>query len=505
MQINVSFDSSVTNAPTGFVAAVNYVVNYYDTLFTNNVTINLNVGYGEVAGQTLASGALGESVSPTYVAESYSSVVSALQAQAAPGASALPSTSPVPGALYMTPAEAQALGLSNAVATGYVGFSSSASFDFTANTTPTSSQYYFIGVAEHEISEIMGRVSLINDQPTYYDPMDLFRFSAPGVRSIAAGGSGSTAYFSVDNGATNLGTWNNNPSNGDLGDWYPSGPAAGGHDAFNDFSSPGVINAVSANDITLMEALGWTTQATQPSTSIMVTANAASALQGGAALTLLSGAPTITDSASTTLASATIKIANGSGSTVAGDALSINGVQNGSVGNGITASWNASTGTLTLTGSASIAVYEALLAAVSYQDTGTDFSTGAHPVRTITWTVNDGTNSFNTTSQVTIDRAPVASTTASSDVAGSTVSATAAAGVLAHATDPDGDKSDRHRGERCQQRRRHRGQLARRRLRSPDAQRRWLIFLCGRQLGRDRRGADRQPSAGHLQLHGERR
>ena len=51
---------------------------------------------------------------------------------------------------------------------------------------------------------------------------------------------------------------------------------------------------------------------------------------------------------------------------------SINGVQNGSVGNGVTASWNAATSTLTLTGSASIAVYDALLSAVTYQDTGTD-------------------------------------------------------------------------------------------------------------------------------------
>ena len=115
---------------------------------------------------------------------------------------------------------------------------------------------------------------------------------------------------------------------------------------------PGVINVVSANDITLMEALGWTTQTTQPSGSIVVTANAAAALQGGAPVTLLSSAPSITDSASTTLASATIKIANGSGSAVAGDALYINGVQNGSVGNGVTASWNATTGTLTLTGNA---------------------------------------------------------------------------------------------------------------------------------------------------------
>ena len=305
-------------------------------------------------------------------------------------------------------AEAQALGLTSAVSTSYVGFSSSAPFSYTANATPASNLYYFIGVVEHEFSEVLGRTSMVNGQPSYYDPMDLYRYSAPGVRDTAAGGSGSTAYFSINNGVTNLGTWNNNPSNGDLGDWYPSGPAAGGYDAFNDYSNPGVINVLSANDITLMEALGWTTQATQPSGSVVVTANATAALQGGAAVTLLSSAPAITDSASTTLASATIKIANGSGAAVAGDALFINGVQNGSVGNGVTASWNATTGTLTLTGNATIAVYETLLSEASYQDTGTDSSSGSHPVRTVTWSASDGTNSFNTTSQVAIDRPPTA-------------------------------------------------------------------------------------------------
>ena len=295
MQINVSFDSSVANAPAGFVAAVNYVVNYYDTLFTNNVTVNINVGYGEIAGQTMAAGALG-ATSVSYAGESYTSVVNALQAdrllaEGAPGATALPATSPLSGSLFMPQAEAQALGLTTAVSTSYVGFSSSLPFSYTPNATPASNQYYFVGVVEHEFSEALGRVSLISDQPSYYSPMDLDRYSAPGVRGVTAGGSGSTAYFSVDNGVTNLGTWNNNPSNGDLGDWYPSGPAAAGNDAFNDYTNPGAINLVSANDITLMQALGWTTQTTQPSGSVGVTANATAAVQGGAAITLLTGAP----------------------------------------------------------------------------------------------------------------------------------------------------------------------------------------------------------------------
>lgn len=260
MQINVSYDQNPNTLPTGFVNAVNYVVNYLDTTFVANVTITLHVGYGEVAGTALSSGTLGESYVDNYVSASYSSVRNALLAQGAPGASTLPATSPLQGTLYMSPAEAQALGVGSAASANYyVGFNSTPGvFSYTPNATPASNQYYFVGVLEHEITEDLGRVSLINYQPHYYDTMDLFRYASPGLRSTSPGGTGSTAYFSINNGGTNLGSWNNDPNNGDFGDWYPSGPA-GSADAFNDYTNPGVITTASPNDITLMQALGWST------------------------------------------------------------------------------------------------------------------------------------------------------------------------------------------------------------------------------------------------------
>src|ERR1019366_10588146 len=120
MQINVTWDQSVSGLPTGFVSAVNYVVNYFDTLFTNNATINIDVGYGEVGGSALGSGALGSSIS-SYVGANYNSLRSALLAQNAPGSSTLPSTSPLAGSPFVTQAEAQALGLApnNGTLAGY--------------------------------------------------------------------------------------------------------------------------------------------------------------------------------------------------------------------------------------------------------------------------------------------------------------------------------------------------------------------------------------------------
>ena len=121
MQIDATFDSSVlsSSAATEIENAVDYVVNLYDSLFSNPITINIDVGWGEVDGQTLESDALGESISNTSN-YSYSQVVNALTSTAdASGDSAqltavstLSSDSPpTSGSFVIADAEAQALGL----------------------------------------------------------------------------------------------------------------------------------------------------------------------------------------------------------------------------------------------------------------------------------------------------------------------------------------------------------------------------------------------------------
>jgi hypothetical protein len=89
MQINVIYDPSVANAPAGFTTAVTDAVNYLDKLFTNPISITIDVGYGEVDGFQLGSNALGESYYAVSEPETYSAVVSALKAENAPGASTL--------------------------------------------------------------------------------------------------------------------------------------------------------------------------------------------------------------------------------------------------------------------------------------------------------------------------------------------------------------------------------------------------------------------------------
>src|SRR5438874_5511277 len=108
---NITYDSSVNSAPAGFTAAVSYVANYYSSMFSDPITINLDIGWGEIAGQSLG-GALGES--ETYLdGFSYSQLRSALQSDAKTGDdttafASLPASNPTGGNLFVSTAEARA-------------------------------------------------------------------------------------------------------------------------------------------------------------------------------------------------------------------------------------------------------------------------------------------------------------------------------------------------------------------------------------------------------------
>ena len=284
MQIVISFDNSVAGAPAGFKAAVNAVAQYYDTLFTNPISVSIDVGYGEVQGTALSRGSLGES-DFSYFNFSYRQTAAALQAAGAAGSSTLPVSSPISGSLDVATPEAKALGLANGFdlqgPDGYVGFSSSSTFfyDPTQSRTPSRGTYDFMGTVEHEFSEVLGRSSYLTNSGNY-GVLDLYRFSANGVRQI---GTGNPSYFSIDNGATDLNNFNNNAldNGGDLGDWSPNTPLA---DSYNDESSPGVVNGVSNADKMVMAALGYSEAAgVTPANAVptMTAAAAVSAVNSG--------------------------------------------------------------------------------------------------------------------------------------------------------------------------------------------------------------------------------
>lgn len=161
--ININWDASCANAPAGFQAGVESVVSYFESHFSNPITITIDVGYGEVAGQSLGIGALAESET-VLTSVSYSALEAALVTNAnaigdTAAAAAISTTSPVSGNWWLSTAEAQALGLSNVGGgpDGYVGFSSSVPFCYNDSNGVPLGQYDFFGAVAHEISEVMGR------------------------------------------------------------------------------------------------------------------------------------------------------------------------------------------------------------------------------------------------------------------------------------------------------------------------------------------------------------
>jgi hypothetical protein len=250
--ININWDSSVSSAPAAFKTVVNEVVQYYESLFNNPITVNIDVGYGEVNGSSLSSGALGESLYYEN-AYTYSQVYNALQANHTPGANTLSSTDPTGGGwFFLTTSEAKAIGLaSGSSVDGFIGFDGAANaFDYNNSDGVAAGEYDIFGTIAHEISEVMGRMI---PGGGYYSPLDLFDYAASGVRDL----SGTPpAYFSLNGGVTNLANFNTNAS-GDYGDWAGSV----GADAYLAFANSGVVLPVSNTDIAVMTALGWSLQA----------------------------------------------------------------------------------------------------------------------------------------------------------------------------------------------------------------------------------------------------
>jgi hypothetical protein len=266
LTFNVTYSSATQALPqfnqTGFniQTAVNYVTNEYSGLFSDNITLNFTVD--------VMTGGLGMSSTPLQ-SSSYAQIKTALtndskSADDASFVASLPVASPTANNWWMAFAEAKALGLRGATdvaSDGTYQFNDTVLYTFDPGNRQVAGEFDFIGVTEHEFSELMGRIpglgASIGGSPANL-PFDLARFTGNNVRSFANPGSG--VYFSVNNGATDLRDYNS--GGGDAQDW--SGLTA--TDPFNASTATNQGHVLSSVDIRAMDILGFDLAAPEPPT-----------------------------------------------------------------------------------------------------------------------------------------------------------------------------------------------------------------------------------------------
>jgi hypothetical protein len=263
--INSTFDPTVTAlgpaVSAQWISAWNFAAGQFQAQYSDPITINITLKAGGGLG--------GSSTNLQFIGgtNGYGAMKAALLADASTANDAtananLPAVDPTGGArLFIASfANAKALGLraANDPATdGVVTLGSGNTFTFDPNNRAVAGAYDFIGVAEHEISEVMGRLGILGQTlgtgRNLDDPIDLFGYSTPGVLNLNQNQQG--VYFSIDGGVTSLRVFNNHSNGGDDKDWASNQvPAA---DSFNAFGTLGAKEDMSPVDQQLMDVIGY--------------------------------------------------------------------------------------------------------------------------------------------------------------------------------------------------------------------------------------------------------
>jgi hypothetical protein len=259
MIIEADFDSSTSAAPPGFFTAVNAAVAFWERELINPITVTIQFSFG-----TTGPNVLGSSATDLF-SYSYADLRNALAAAATSAddhtsVANLPNSFPAANAQFLIASdEALALGLPiSATQLPDVTLSSAFPFTYDPLHRAVPGDFDAVGVLEHEISEVLGRLAFSGGEftPPAYSVLDFFRYTAPHQLQLSPG----AAYFSIDGGVTQLLPFNDPASGADAGDW--AGVVTG--DSFGD-GSPGVASLVSPTDLRVMDVLGYTLASTASS------------------------------------------------------------------------------------------------------------------------------------------------------------------------------------------------------------------------------------------------
>jgi hypothetical protein len=238
VNINLVYETSTNSAPANFVSGLNTAVQILDSLITTPITVNIQVGYGDINGSPLP-GTLSEGGPAAYSQGfSYSQLEAILANYANSPTSvaalgSLPNSDPTSSSgFFLSAAQEKAFGMLPADGTavdGNVGFGINYSD--------------YVGVALHEITHALGRLG--NYSNTGDTILNLYRFSSPGVLNFST----TASYFSIDGGQTNLANFDS--TGFDPFDWASA--------VVDPFSIHAGSDTLSSADITLLNAIGFDT------------------------------------------------------------------------------------------------------------------------------------------------------------------------------------------------------------------------------------------------------
>lgn len=260
-----TFSASITGDPNAAAieATINTAIDVYKTDFSDPITVS--IAFAEI------SSGLGTS-SAFFATVPYATYRDALAADAktandAAAMALLPpsAVNPVTGSttINVKAANLRAVGIAASPPAGQPDGTVSLNTSLTNPGSPgTSSQFSLLAVTEHEIDEVLGLGSGLNNTATIF-PEDLFRYAANATRSYASSPT-ADAYFSI-NGTTDLAQFNNIANGADFGDWasnpLPPGASPQVQDAF---ATPGSTPTLGPNELQALDVIGYDLAVPEP-------------------------------------------------------------------------------------------------------------------------------------------------------------------------------------------------------------------------------------------------